>query len=129
MYKGKVAEHIVGQELLAIQYNVLSELHFWTREKKDATAELDYVYIYDGRIIPIEVKSGATGRLRSLHAFMEQSPQHLAVRVYGGKLSINTLDTPSGKVYHLLNLPYYLTGQIEKYLAWFGAPFGVYKLV
>jgi hypothetical protein len=56
---------------------------------------------------------------------MEHSPQHLAVRVYGGKLSINTLDTPSGKVYHLLNLPYYLTGHIEKYLAWFGAEFGV----
>ena len=125
VYKGKVAEHIVGQELLAIQYNVLSELHFWTREKKDATAEVDYVYIYDGSIIPIEVKSGATGRLRSLHAFMEHSPQQLAVRFYGGKLSINTLDTPSGKVYHLLNLPYYLTGQIEKYLAWFGAEFGV----
>ncbi|WP_353480402.1 AAA family ATPase [Haliscomenobacter sp.] len=125
VYKGKVAEHIVGQELLATQYNVLSELHFWTREKKDATAEVDYVYIYDGHIIPIEVKSGATGRLRSLHAFMEHSPQPMAVRVYGGKLSTNTLETPNGKVYQLLNLPYYLTGQLEKYLAWFGTTVGL----
>ncbi len=118
VYQGKVAEHIVGQELLASQYNVLSELHFWTREKKDATAEVDYIYVFDGHIVPIEVKSGATGRLRSLHLFMDSSPRHLAVRVYGGKLGIDTLRSPNGKVFYLLNLPYYLTGQIEKYLEW-----------
>ena len=120
VYQGKVAEHIVGQELLAAKFNVLSELHFWTREKKEAVAEVDYIYVFDGQLIPIEVKSGATGRLRSLHFFMENSPQHLAVRIYGGKLNIDELKTPKGKVFHLLNLPYYLTGQIEQYLTWFG---------
>lgn len=120
VYQGKVAEHVVGQELLAAKFNVLNELHFWTREKKEAIAEVDYIYIFDGQLIPIEVKSGATGRLRSLHFFMENSPQQLAVRIYGGKLSIDSLKTPNGKVFHLLNLPYYLTGQIEQYLTWFG---------
>ena len=119
VYKGKVAEHIVGQELLATKYNVLSELHFWTREKKDATAEMDYIYVFDGHIFPIEVKSGSTGRLRSLHLFMDSSPRHLAVRIYGGKLSIDALNTPNGKAFFLLNLPYYLTGQIDRYLQWF----------
>jgi uncharacterized protein len=119
VYQGKVAEHIVGQELLAVQYNVLSELHFWTRERKDATSEIDYIYVFDGKIIPIEVKAGPTGRLRSLHVFMENTPEHLAVRIYGGKLSIDSLTTPNGKEFYLLNLPYYLTGQIEKYLTWF----------
>ena len=123
VYQGKVAEHIVGQELLASQYNVLAELHFWTREKKEAIAEIDYIHVFDGKMIPIEVKSGATGRLRSLHLFMENSPQPLAVRIYGGKLSIDTLKTPHGKDFYLLNLPYYLTGQIEKYLAWFGSQY------
>jgi uncharacterized protein len=119
VYQGKVAEHIVGQELLATRYNVLSELHSWTREKKDATAELDFIYVFDGQIIPIEVKSGTTGRLRSLHSFMDNSPNILAVRIYGGLLGIDTLSTPNKKVFYLLNLPYYLTGQIEKYLEWF----------
>ena len=119
VYQGKVAEHIVGQELLAAQYSVFGELHFWTREKKDSVAEIDFVYVFDGKIIPIEVKSGATGRLRSLHLFMDASPQHLAVRAYGGQLSIDELKTPSGKVFYLLNLPYYLSGQIEQYLTWF----------
>ncbi|MCY7357239.1 MAG: AAA family ATPase [Rudanella sp.] len=119
VYQGKVAEHIVGQELLAAQYNILSELNFWTREKKDTTAEVDYIYVFDGNIVPIEVKSGATGRLRSLHLFMDSSPLQIAVRIYGGILSIDSLKTPNGKEFHLLNLPYYLTGQIDAYLAWF----------
>lgn len=123
VYQGKVAEHIVGQELLATKYNVLSELHFWTREKKEAVAEVDYIYVFEGQLIPIEVKSGATGRLRSLHFFMENSPQQLAVRIYGGKLSTDSLKTPNGKVFYLLNLPYYLTGQIEQYLTWFSGQY------
>ncbi len=123
VYQGKIAEHIVGQELLANQYNVLSELHFWTREKKEAVAEVDYIYVFDGKMIPIEVKSGATGRLRSLHSYMDNAPHPLAVRIYSGKLSIDTLKTASGKVFYLLNLPYYLTGQIEQYLGWFGGQY------
>ena len=119
VYQGKVAEHIVGQELLAAQYSVLSELHFWTREKKDATAEVDFVHVFDGQIVPVEVKSGATGRLRSLHLFMDSSPQQLAVRFYNSKLAIDALKTPGGKDFFLLNLPYYLAGELDRYLEWF----------
>jgi uncharacterized protein len=118
VYRGKVIEHIVGQELLASKYNVLSELNFWTREQKDATAEIDFIYVFDGQIVPIEVKSGATGRLRSLHLYMDSAPHNLAIRIYSGALNIETITTPTGKNFKLLNLPYYLTGQIEKYLNW-----------
>lgn len=115
IYQGKIIEHVVGQELLASKFNVLNELLFWTREKKDATAEIDFVYAFDGKLIPIEVKSGSAGRLRSLHYFMEKSTHPYAVRLYGDKLNIDELELPSGKKYHLLNLPYYLTGQIENF--------------
>lgn len=118
LYKGKVAEQIVGQELLGSKFNVLSELNFWTREKKEATAEVDFVCVFDGLIIPVEVKSGSTGRLRSLHLFMDSAPHQWAVRLYAGQLSIDRLKTPNGKEYSLLNLPYYLTGQIELYINW-----------
>jgi uncharacterized protein len=122
-YKGKIAEHIVGQELLAINHNVLTENHFWTREKKDADAEIDYIYGFEGKIFPIEVKSGATGILRSLHNYMDICPHIYAIRMYGGTISVNTLKTPKGKQFYLLNLPYYLTGKIEHYLEWFMAQY------
>jgi uncharacterized protein len=118
-YKGKVAEHIVGQELQSIGHNLMSEIHFWTREKKDADAEIDYIYGYEGKIFPIEVKSGATGTLRSLHNYMDLCPHSYAVRMFSGEISINILKTQKGKQFYLLNLPYYLAGQIEKYLEWF----------
>jgi predicted AAA+ superfamily ATPase len=118
VYQGTMIEHLVGQELLATQYNALSSLHFWVREKKTSTAELDYVYAFNGKLIPIEVKSGPDGRLKSLHMFMEETPHDLAVRIYSGELNIQTI-AQDGKKYHLLNLPYYLVSQIEKYLEWF----------
>ena len=118
IYRGKVAEHIVGQELLAAQSHVLNSLFFWVRQKVDATAEVDFVIQYDGQIIPIEVKSGASGTLRSLHLFIDAAPHNLAVRLYNGKIKRDKLITPNGKAYTLLNRPYYLASRIEEYLHW-----------
>ncbi len=118
VYQGKVVEHMVGQELLAYKFNVLNELNFWVRDKKDAEAKVDFVIGYEGRMIPIEVKSGTTGRLRSLHAFMDMVKHDTAVRLYGGVLKVDRVKTLQGKEYRLLNMPYYLAGKIEEYLRW-----------
>lgn len=119
VYQGKVIEHVVGQELLAVRFNVLNELHFWTREKKDSAAEVDFVLNVEGFVIPIEVKSGATGTLRSLHAFMDAAPHNIAVRLYAGKYSVSNVQTMTGKPFHLINLPYYMASQIEKVVLFF----------
>lgn len=119
VYQGTMIEHLVGQELLATQYNALSSLHFWVREKKTSMAEVDYLYLYDSKLIPIEVKSGTEGKLKSLHLFMEETNHSMAVRFYAGALCITKSTTPKGKEYQLLNLPYYLGSQVEKYLGWF----------
>lgn len=119
VYQGMVIEHIVGQELLARQYSALRGLAFWVREKTTSTAEVDYLFSYEGKLIPIEVKSGATGTLRSLAMFMDMAPHSLAVRLYAGEILLSTITTPEGKTVNLLNLPYYLVSQIEKYLYWF----------
>lgn len=119
VYQGTVIEHLVGQELLAHQYGPLSSLHFWTREKRSSQAEVDYLLSFDGKLIPIEVKSGKTGTLRSLHQFMMRAPHDLAVRLYAGELSIDHVNTGKGASYQLLNLPYYLVSKIEKYIQWF----------
>ena len=118
VYQGTMIEHLVGQELLAGQHNSLSNLHFWVREKKTSTAEVDYVYPYDSKLIPIEVKSGTEGRLRSLHLFMDIAPHNMAIRFYAGNVNLTKNVTQAGKTYHLLSLPYYLVSQIEKYVEW-----------
>ncbi len=69
-------------------------------------------------MIPIEVKAGKSGRLRSLHQFMNRSPHGIAVRMYAGPLEIQRLETPDGKRFHLLNMPYFLASAIHEYLDW-----------
>jgi predicted AAA+ superfamily ATPase len=118
VYQGKIAEHIVGQELLAVQTSPLFKLHFWNRDKKQSNAEVDFLIQYEGLLIPVEVKSAATGRLRSLHQFMDRTPHRYAVRIYSGRVEINQVKTLNGKAYSLLNLPFYLTGSISEYLKW-----------
>ena len=119
VYSGTMIEHIAGQELLARQYSALHGLNFWIREKNTAVAEVDYLYQYKGKLIPVEVKSGADGRLRSLHLFMDMAPHNIAIRFYAGELRISVLTTPGQKIFYLLNLPYFLVSQIEAYLPWF----------
>jgi len=99
--------------------SVICSLHFWVREKKTSNAEVDYIFPFEGKLIPIEVKSGKEGTLRSLHQYMDEAPHTFAVRFYSGELSITKAQTSSGKIYQLLNLPYYLGTQLEKYLNWF----------
>lgn len=119
IYQGSLIEHLVGQELLATQFTSLSGLNFWVRKKKESTAEVDYIWVFEGKLIPIEVKSGTEGKLKSLHLYMDLAPHTVAVRFYAGEISITQASTPGGKTYHLLNLPYYLVSQVDNYLQWF----------
>jgi predicted AAA+ superfamily ATPase len=119
IYKGSMIEHLTGQELMACEFNVLSELYFWVKEKKESTAEVDFLIPHQGLIIPIEVKSGKTGTLKSLHQFMDLAPHNMAVRLYAGPFDITEVTTPQNKKYFLLSLPYFLASQIRQYLGWF----------
>ncbi len=115
-YRGKIAEHLVGQELLSSENSVLARLNYWARDTRNAQAEVDFVIIFNGLVVPIEVKSGATGKLRSLHRFMDEAPHTWAVRIYSGKLNVETVSTLAGKAYTLINLPFYLAGRLAKVL-------------
>jgi len=119
-HKGILAEHIVGQELKANYYRN-DQLSFWVREKKQSSAEVDFVVPFKEYIIPIEVKAGKSGTLRSLHQFIDKTNHPYAVRFYSGEISKDQNTTPSGKNYHLLSLPYYLAGKLREYLEWFTA--------
>jgi predicted AAA+ superfamily ATPase len=116
LYQGRISEHIVGQELLGNQEDLLHPLRFWVREKKESTAEVDYLFPFAGRMIPIEVKSGATGSLRSLHQYMDAADETIAIRLYAEETRIDNIKTPSGKKFQLHSLPYYLAGNLHEYL-------------
>ena len=115
IYEGKLAEHIVGQDILSLQNNVLAKTCFWVKEKKQSSAEVDYVLQMKNYLIPLEVKLGKTGRLRSLMEFVDLAPHNYAIRIYSGNLRFEKVKTLKGKDFYLLNLPFYLTGKIYEY--------------
>ena len=71
VYRGAMAEQFVGQEMLISQN---SQLHYWARSARGSTAEVDYIGTIGNTVVPVEVKSGAAGRLRSLHLLIESFP-------------------------------------------------------
>jgi len=71
IFKGALAEQFVGQEFAAAGQ---TDLYYWSREAKSSTAEVDYLLTKDNRIIPVEVKSGPSGRLKSLHRLLQTYP-------------------------------------------------------
>lgn len=116
VWRGRVAEHVVGQELLTLSDDVSAQRSFWRSDRVGSEAEVDFVYQYKGLIIPIEVKSGHNARLKSLHLFMDAAPHDIAVRVWSNPLSVDEVKTSQGKVFRLVNLPFYYVGQLEKVL-------------
>ena len=121
-YKGSIVHQIVTQELTSMQEDVDFKPSFWIREKKQSDAEVDLVYQLENKVIPVEIKAGKQGTLRSLHQFVEAADHPYAVRMYAGKFSVEEHVTPiKRKPYLLMNLPYYLGTQIPKYLEYFVA--------
>ncbi|RMI01673.1 MAG: DUF4143 domain-containing protein [Calditrichaeota bacterium] len=116
IYEGRIAEHIVGQELLAQQISGVHPLVFWTREKRQSTAEIDFLFQFHSLAIPIDIKAGATGKIRSLHLFMDMVSHPYAVRIYSGPLTVDEITTQKGKKFKLLNLPFYLVETLQSRL-------------
>jgi len=117
--QGAVCEQFVGQHLLhALPFYQPPELHYWVREKPTAAAEVDYVVAAGPDIVPIEVKAGKTGRLRSVQVFMDQKSSRLAVRFNSDLPSVveAPIVDPAARrrSYRLVSLPLYLVGQFSR---------------
>ena len=96
---------------------VSNHRNFWVRKKNDSDAEIDFVLQLDGKVIPIEVKSGHNAKLKSLHMFMAEAPHNIAVRAWTQPFSIDDAVTQTGKKFKLINLPFYYVGMLEKIVA------------
>ncbi len=133
IFEGQVARQAVGQEILATVnpreqdgmpaglpgFYHHPSLNFWVRNKAQSTAEVDFVMQYRDLVIPVVVKSGEPGRLRSLHQFIDSAPHAFAVRLHAGNLAVQQTRTIGGKQFFLLNLPYFLAGKIREHLEGF----------
>ena len=113
VWRGRIAEHIVGQELIALNDNILAKRSYWRNDKHGSDAEVDFLYPFQGLQIPIEVKSGHNARLRSLHQFMDATNHGLAIRFWSKPYSVDDVTTPNGKHFRLVNVPFYYAGQVE----------------
>jgi len=111
--KGGLAEQFVGQHLRCL-FNPWEEprLFYWQRTG-GRQGELDFIYQHGPHIIPIEVKAGSAGSMKSLHAFMQNKQLPLAVRLDTNPPSVQDLDvrTTTGEQvrYRLLSLPLTMT--------------------
>jgi len=71
MYNGAMAEQFAGQEFISSGMN---NLYYWSRDAKSSSAEVDYMLTRNSKIYPVEVKGGASGRLKSMHLLLSQYP-------------------------------------------------------
>lgn len=115
-----IAEQFVGQHLQELLADSLNrELTYWLREGRSSNAEIDFVVALGGQIVPVEVKAGGKGTLRSLHQFMSEKNAPLAVRFDSDPPSRQTISTSVQKStgraevsYRLLSLPLYLVERL-----------------
>jgi uncharacterized protein len=114
--EGAMAEQFVGQELIANnQHYERKELHYWHREAKSSNAEVDYIESRGQELLPIEIKAGSAGSLRSLHQLMKEKKIPTAYRFWSGsadRTSITTKD-PTWD-FTLISLPMYYAAWLAK---------------
>ena len=80
--KGAIAEQFAGLELLKSRScNTHDNLYFWSRDKPQSNAEIDYVISINGNIIPLEIKSGSSGKMQSMHMFLNEKNAEYGIRV------------------------------------------------
>lgn len=118
--RGPMAEQYVGQQIRAFQS--LSEdpaLHFWQRIG-GRQGEIDYIIQYRTSVMPVEIKAGATGSMKSLHQFMFDKNLDLAVRIDQNPPSLSRLSVKTtlgdDVGYKLLSLPFYLVERLPELL-------------
>ena len=103
--RGGLAEQFVAQELLALTpSNTLPQLHYWHREEKSSQAEVDFLMEIDQFVLPIEVKSGKSSKMKSLRIFMQEKSVKKAARISSDPLM-------TGKA--IIDVPLYMVDRLS----------------
>ena len=79
--KGSLTEMIAGWEMVKYRtFHTQHDLYYWENLTRGASAEIDYVTVSNGQILPIEVKAGVSGKMKSMWNFLEQKHLTLGIR-------------------------------------------------
>ncbi|MCD4719539.1 MAG: ATP-binding protein [Desulfobacula sp.] len=106
---GSVAEQFVAQELLSCSDPYAEpELFFWAREARGSSAEVDYLIGIEGMVFPVEVKSGATGSLKSMKLFLKKYPDI----PFGIRYSMHDLSFHE----NILSIPLYMISKTKHHI-------------
>ncbi|MCM1310776.1 MAG: AAA family ATPase [Bacteroides sp.] len=108
--KGPMAEMIAGLEMVRYKTpNLRHNLFCWVRMERNSVAEVDYVEARQGKILPIEVKAGTQGGMKSLWSFMEQKGLTDGIRCSLENFGeiIRTNPANAGNEYHIKIFPVY----------------------
>ncbi len=117
--QGALCEQFVGQHL-AFSRPCYEEpaLHYWMRRERNSNAEVDFVMAVGPDVVPVEVKAGKTGTLKSLHLFVREKDRAFALRFNSDVPSLcraqTSLSTGAQRQFLLLSLPFYLVGQAQR---------------
>jgi len=117
---GAVAEQFIGQHLLyaGASYETPA-LYCWIREARTSSAEVDYLITQGQQILPVEIKAGKSGTLKSLHIFLKEKHRRFGLRFDAAPPSL-LRDAPlpgdPEQRYDLLSLPLYMVGQTRRLL-------------
>ena len=122
--EGAVAEQFIGQHLAyANQGAEPPRLVYWLREGRQSNAEVDYVVSRGPEVFPVEVKSGRSGTLRSLHQFAASGKANRALRFDTNQPSrqevayrVQTGGEQQEASFELLSLPLYAVGEMDRML-------------
>jgi hypothetical protein len=80
--KGRIAEIFAGMEMIKYESpENRPQLYYWHREKRGSTAEVDYLFNDHGTIKPVEIKSGSSGKMQSLHQFLNEREATRGIRI------------------------------------------------
>jgi predicted AAA+ superfamily ATPase len=105
--KGSMIEALIGQEFLAYSRPIHKEqLFYWCRNVPGSEAEIDYLIAVEGKVIPVEVKSGVGSTLKSMHMFLDSHQQS----PFGIRFSVQNYSV-HGKIY---SYPLYAVSTVIK---------------
>ncbi|MBU1323307.1 AAA family ATPase [Patescibacteria group bacterium] len=115
-YQGRIMEQMVGQTLIASGVRRKFELAYWSRNKDEGSAEVDFCWQHENKIVGLEVKSGNTKNLKSLFSMMDiGGDKVIPVRVSWDELGVEKY-LYNGKNYKVLSIPFYLLERIDEFL-------------
>jgi len=107
-YSGRVMEQVVGQALLADLSSTFNRLVYFARNRDESSAEVDFCFIHNSKLVAMEVKAGKTTTSRSLQGLMKDPLSEIVpVLVSWQELGIDR---------GMIKIPFYLLARWREFI-------------